>query len=113
MAYHRIESPTQSVRIAAKQETSLEVWGREPRGGSPFLKVQAYKRLLPHSERGIQFDAHILPDPDGHPHRACWSGDRPGILSREDETGEFIAINVFNFKNAQPPMERGETWQRI
>lgn len=110
MTYHRKESPTQSVKVAALQEQSLEVWGKEPRN-SDMLKVQAFKRRLPTVTRGIEFNSHVDPDPDGHPHIACWSGDRPGMLERQDENGHYAAINVFDFKNEQPPLLDGETWQ--
>ncbi len=103
MAYHRKESPTQNIRIAAFQEISLEVWGKEPRGSS-VLTVQAFKRALPQNTRGIEFASHVEPNPDGHPHYASWSGDRPGILQRRDKDGEYAAIKVFNFKNLQPKL---------
>ena len=102
MAYHRKESPTQSVHIADLQERTLEVWGKEPRGSS-ILTVQAYKRALPPKQRGIEFASHVDPNPDGHPHVASWSGERPGIFKRYDNNGEYAAIKVFNFKNLQPP----------
>lgn len=102
MSYHRKESPTQSIEIAALQEASLEVWGKEPRGSS-VLTVQAYKRRLPGTERGIQFDTIVVPNPDGHPHIAHWSGERPGILKRVDSKGNYIAIAVYNFTNLQTP----------
>lgn len=101
MAYHRIESPTQSALIASLQESSNEVWGREPRGSS-ILQVQAYKRNLQRESRGIEFDSYVIPDPTGHPHIASWSGERPGILERKNEQHDFVAIKVFNFKNRQP-----------
>lgn len=110
MTYHRKESPTQSVRVAALQEQSLEVWGKEPRN-SDTLKVQAFKRRLPAETRGIEFDSHVDPDPDGHPHIACWSGDRSGILGRQDAKGQYAAIKVFDFRNEQPALDNGETWQ--
>jgi hypothetical protein len=100
MSYHRKESPTQSIRIAALQESSLEVWGKEPRG-SNIPAVQSYKRKLPDGSRGIEFDTYVEPNSDGHPHYASWSGERPGIFNRNDESGEYVAINVFNFINKQ------------
>lgn len=106
MSYHRKESTTQTVEIAKLQEESLEVWGKEPKG-SYFPTVQAYKRYLPKDERGIEFDSHVEPNPDGHPHRASWSGERPGILKRKDEKGEYVAIEVIAFKNLQPPIQEG------
>lgn len=105
MAYHRKESPTQSSKIASLQESSLEVWGREPRG-SNTPQVQAYKRHLDFNSRGIEFDSLVIPDPSGHPHIASWSGDRPGILQRTNEKINYVAINVFNFKNRQSAMEK-------
>jgi hypothetical protein len=107
MAYHRKESPTQSVHIASLQESTLEVWGKEPRGSST-LTVQAYKRKIPAKTRGIEFETHTDPNPDGHPHIASWSGERPGILKRNENDQDFAAISVFNFKNLQP-LIRGET----
>jgi len=103
MSYNRQESKTQTVHVAALQEKSLEVWGKEPRGSS-FLKVQAYKRALPDSVRGINFDSHVEPDPDGHPHIACWSGERPGVFQRQDTGIDYVGIKVVNFKNAQPEL---------
>jgi hypothetical protein len=100
MSFHRKESDTQTPHIAKLQQQSLEVWGKEPRG-SNFLAVQAYKRRLPEGKRGIEFDTFVLPNPDGHPHNATWSGERPGIMNRNDDTGEYVAINVFNFINQQ------------
>ena len=102
MAFHRKESPTQSIRIAALQEFSLEVWGKEPRGSST-LTVQAYKRKLPTNERGIEFETYVLPNADGHPHYASWSGNRSGILKRKDNGSDYIAISVTSFINSQPP----------
>ena len=107
MAFHRKESPTQSTRIAALQESSLEVWGKEPRGSS-ILAVQAYKRKLPVNERGIEFETYVLPNADGHPHYASWSGNRSGILKRKDNGSEYVAIPVSNFINSQPIPEEGE-----
>ncbi len=104
MSYHRKESPTQSISIAELQEHSKEVWGKEPRG-SDILTVQAYKRKLPTGKRGIEFDTYVEPNSDGHPHMASWSGERPGIFKRRDDTGEYVAINVFNFINKQPREE--------
>lgn len=105
MSYHRKESPTQNVEIAKKQEETLEVWGREPRG-SNIKTVQAYRKRLPAGTRGIEFDSHVIPNPDGHPHIASWSGERAGILNRNDDKGEFIAIRVINFKNKQPKISK-------
>lgn len=100
MSFHRKESPTQNTKIAQLQESSLEVWGKEPRG-SCIPTVQAFKRMLPLNNRGIEFDTFVEPNVDGHPHLASWSGDRPGILERKDEIGEYVAIKVFNFVNKQ------------
>lgn len=101
MAFHRKESPTQSVAIALLQENSQEVWGKEPRG-SNIPTVQAYKRKLTERNRGIEFDTYVEPNSDGHPHTASWSGERPGIFNRNDDKGDYVAINVFNFVNKQP-----------
>ncbi len=105
MAYHRIESETQCSHIAVKQESSLEVWGREPRC-SDIRQVQAYKRGLQRGIRGIEFDSQVIPDPTGHPHIASWSGERLGILQRKDDQHDYVAIKVFDFKNLQPAIER-------
>lgn len=105
MSYNRLESPTQSIQIAKLQETSLEVWGREPRG-SDLRQVQAYKRSLPRGSRGIEFDTYVIPDPTGHPHIASWSGERPGVFPRKNEQYDYVAISVFNFKNLQPAIEK-------
>jgi hypothetical protein len=107
--YHRKESPTQSVRIAMLQEKSLEVWGKEPRG-SCFPKVQAFKGRLEHVARGIEFDTHVEPDPDGHPHIACWSGQRDGVFLRPDSLGDYVAIKVHHFLNNQPQAEGIKEW---
>jgi len=77
------------------------------------MKVQAFKRSLPKSTRGIQFQTYVEPDPDGHPHIACWSGDRPGLFERSDAQGDFVAIQVHDFKNEQPPVEGGVEWQSL
>jgi hypothetical protein len=106
MAYHRKESPTQTVNIASLQEASLEVWGKEPQGSS-ILTVQAYKRRLPNGDRGIEFDTHVPPNPDGHPFYASWSGERPGIFIRQADGQDFAAIVVINFQNKQPPLSEG------
>lgn len=103
MSFHRKESPTQSMKIAQLQEESLEVWGREPRGSS-MLTVQAYKRKLPEGDRGIIFNSHVEPNPDGHPHTASWSGERSGMLKRKGKHGDYTAIKVYNFENLQPPL---------
>ena len=103
MTFHRKESPTQNSDIASLQESSLEVWGKEPRGSS-ILTVQAYKKKLPASERGIEFDSFVTPDPDGHPHIASWSGARSGIMNRSDGPVDYVAIKVNNFQNRQLPL---------
>ena len=101
MSYHGKESVTQTPEVARLQEKSMEIWGREPRGSS-ILKVQAFKKKLPLRARGVEFDSYVVPDPDGHPHIASWSGKRSGILSRNSGDTNFIAIKVIKFVNKQP-----------
>jgi RHS repeat-associated protein len=81
--YHRLESPTQSPKVARLQETSGEIWGRAPRG-SDIPKVQAYAGPLPPGARGIEFTTSVAPDPYGMPHLPTWSGPRPGVRVEND-----------------------------
>ena len=69
--YHRIESPTQTVRTAFSQRHSGEVWGRTPRGGHRPV-VQAYLGPLPAGRDGIEFTARVPPGPLAPPGHAEW-----------------------------------------
>ncbi len=74
MPYHRVQSPTQTVRDARRQEEAGEIWGREARGGNR-PKVKAYVGPLPNRVSGIEFETDVPPDRGCPPGQAYWSGD--------------------------------------
>src|SRR5437016_6261746 len=101
-AFHRLESPTQSSSVAKLQESSGEIWGREPYG-SGFLVVQAYRRSLPAGERGIEFLTEIRPERgSGTPYEARWYYPQTqGTVLRQNGGRDFAAIPA-KVKNFQP-----------
>jgi hypothetical protein len=92
--YHRLESPTQTVEVARKQEQSGEIWGtynRDMMGGrSNRPSVDAYVGPLPDGVRGIEFETDVAPDGGTPPYRARWTGPREGVRIQ----GDFAAISV-------------------
>jgi hypothetical protein len=94
--YHRLESPTQSLLDAARQQASGEIWGRAPRG-SDIPKVKAYPGPLPAGRRGIEFITEAAPDDGCHPKRPEWSGPRSGVVV----VGDSAMIQVVITKNTQ------------
>jgi hypothetical protein len=85
--YHRLESPTQTLNIALKQQMTGEIWGGVGRY-SYFPTVRAYMGSLPPGARGIQFTCNLPPDP--HPVYAYWRGNSPGLSIR----GEYAVLPV-------------------
>lgn len=96
MFLHRIESPTQTVDDARRQEASGEMWGRYPSLGFTPM-VEMYRGPLPAGKRGVEFTTDVSPDPGGVPSRPRWSGPRPGV----DVDDAFAKIGVTVTKNTQ------------
>jgi len=96
MPFHRIESPTQSVADAARQEATGEIWGRAPRWGFR-PKVKAFQGPIPTGMRGIEFETEIAPDTGCPPGLALWSGPRVGVVVE----GDYARIKVRVTKNTQ------------
>jgi hypothetical protein len=101
--FHRRESPTQTRADAAKQVTSMEVWGRAARG-SPTPSVKAYRNALPPAPaRGIEFCSGVSPTPGtGTPYEARWRMGSPGMVVPPGGIA-FAAIPVSYIKNTQVP----------
>lgn len=94
--YHRLQSPTQSARVARKQVESSEMWGSIPVGTiSP--RVGAYRGPLPEDARGIEFTTDIPVDAGGTPSRVTWTPERPGV--RLEDGYAKIAVTIT--KNVQ------------
>lgn len=90
--YHRLESPTQSKRVALEQVLTNEIWGRTPRGGMVPV-VQAYPHGLPEPQRGIEFTTPVDPYPNGSPFEVRWYlGKTPGVEHRVRHGEDFAAI---------------------
>jgi hypothetical protein len=98
MPYHRIESPTQTVADAARQEATGEVWGRSPRWGFK-PKVKAFVGSLPRGARGVEFETDVAPDRGCPPGLALWSGPRAGVAVEDD----YARIKVRVTRNTQRP----------
>ena len=96
MSFHRIESPTQTIADAARQEATGEVWGRPPRWGFQ-PKVKAFRGGLPLGLRGIEFETEVAPDSGCPPGLALWSGPRAGVVVEDD----YARIKVRVTKNTQ------------
>ena len=64
--YHRLESPTQTAKDAALQQSTGEIWGRASIW-STIPKVKAYRGPLPPHGRGIEFFSAVSPDPGSAP----------------------------------------------
>lgn len=105
--FHRRESDTQTVAIAALQEASGEIWGRTPRYGM-CPTVQAYAGPIVAPQRGVEFVTEIPPHDNGSPFEARWYlGVTPGVQER-NSGGEQFACIVADVVNYQPPWaERG------
>jgi hypothetical protein len=86
MAFHRLESPTQTRSDAVKQVASGEIWGR-PARGSDIPSVKAYRNALPAGQRGVEFTTAVLPQKgSGTPYEARWYyPNTPGVLRRQDK----------------------------
>jgi hypothetical protein len=104
--FHRLESPTQTVADAKRQQTSGEIWGRAARhtAQSNLPSVKAYRSSLPKGQRGVEFDTAIAPTPgSGTPYEARWYVGTYGVLQRTDSGGdEYAAIPWSRFDNQQP-----------
>lgn len=94
--YFRVESPTQTVEDAVRQEQNGEIRGR-PAQGSDFPKVKAYVGHLPPGRRGIEFTTDIVPDAGCPPAKAYWSGPRAGVIV----SGGCARIKVTIIRNTQ------------
>lgn len=78
-AYHRkASSATQSLKTAALQVTSDQIWGYPPRG-SMIPAVQAYTVPLPSGQKGIEFTTVVSPDPGSPPGQAYWRSGQAGV----------------------------------
>ena len=76
--FHRKANPrTQTIRIAVKQNTSCEIWGRGAFGGLPA--ALAWHGELPDSEEGTQFTTDIPHFKNGDPKWAYWYAGQPGV----------------------------------
>jgi hypothetical protein len=104
--FHRLESPTQTVADAARQETSKELWGRPASNTaqSDIPAVKAYRNNLPPGQRGVEFDTPVLPAKgSGTPLEARWYlGFTPGVLHRNKAGTDYAAIPLSKFVNGQP-----------
>ena len=88
--YHRrANGTTQSLKTAALQVTSDQVWGYPPRG-STIPAVQAYTAPLPHGMRGIEFTTAVSPDPGSPPGQAYWRSSQAGVTL----VGNHVEISV-------------------
>jgi hypothetical protein len=94
--YHRLESPTQTPEVAAKQEATGEVWGRAARG-SDLAKVKAYAGPLPAGRRGVEFTTDMPPDEGCPPDLPTWRAGREGVTVE----GDYARIRVRVTKNTQ------------
>jgi hypothetical protein len=103
MAFHRLESPTQTRSDAVKQVASGEIWGR-PARGSNIPSVKAYRNALPAGQRGVEFTTTVLPQRgSGTPYEARWYyPDTPGVLRRQDANQEDYAAIPAQVINMQP-----------
>jgi hypothetical protein len=88
--FYRIETDDEVMRL---QIENKEIWGASPRNtySSDFPQVQAYtKWIAGDTGKGIRFMTEVQPNSGTPPHRAIWSGDRPGI----EREGEYVKIKV-------------------
>lgn len=95
--FHQLESPTQTKALAAKQQSSGEIWGKTARGGSG-PSVKAYRGALPAGVRGIEFMTPVAPHPNPHPTLVQWRDTTPGVVNKQ---GGYVAISVRVTVNAQ------------
>jgi hypothetical protein len=103
MSYHRLESPTQTSVDAKQQKASGEIWGRAP-STSIFPIVQAYRRQLPPSVRGIEFDTSTAPTPGcGTPYEARWYPGTVGVRLVTVYGIDYAVISATVTKNTQVP----------
>ena len=100
--FHRRESDTQTIEVAASQVASGEIWGRTPQHGM-CPTVQAYAGPIQPGQRGIQFETDTVPQNTGSPIEARWYlGITPGVQERH-RNGELFASITADVTNHQPP----------
>ena len=114
MAFHRRESPSQTVDDAKRQGASMEIWGALARNTaqSNLPCVKAYRNKLPIGQRGVDFETNVAPEPgSGAPNEARWYLNiTPGVEKRTDAAGtEYAAIRLSNFDNRQPDLSTGQS----
>ncbi len=95
--FHREESPTQSMTIAAQQELSGEIWGAAAKWSS-IPSVKAYRGPLPPGRRGIEFMTSVTPHVNPHPSLVWWLETTPGVSQRHNG---FVSIPATVTKNTQ------------
>ncbi len=54
--------------------------------------AKAVRGKLPAGMSGVEFTTAVLPDKNGHPMEAIWSGDRPDVETRIDSFGNPYAV---------------------
>ena len=100
----RLESSTQTSADALQQIQSGEIWGRAHKQGGGFPCVKAYPKQLSPTQRGIEFETPIAPDPIySAPHEARWYYPHTqGVRLHTDVNGEdFAVISATVTKNQQ------------
>lgn len=85
MLYHRLQSPTQTLQTALRQQATGEIWGTYNTQGGAFPAVKAYLGGLPVGAMGIEFWTLARPDP----HRNV---DGCTVVWFERPNGEAIAV---------------------
>ena len=91
--YHRLNSPTQTLDTAIKQQQSLEIWGKARGNGGSFPVVKAYSGPLPPNQSGIEFETDIEPDQccgQGQSGQVMWYGFQEEVEQR----GDFAILKV-------------------
>jgi hypothetical protein len=102
--YNRRESPTQTSADAVQQQTCMEIWGRQARGGS-IPCVKAYRETMPTVSlanwggRGVLFNTIVPAYGKGDPFEARWYDGYQGVIQKGNG---FVAIPVSHFLNLQP-----------
>lgn len=94
--YHRLVSPSQTLKDIENQIQSLEIWGKAAHNvyQSNIPKVKAFVGNLPKGKKGIEFTTDVPPDPNTPPYLATWSGNRPGVVTE----GDYAKLKVLTIK---------------
>lgn len=101
--FHRVESPTQTSEVAAKQVSSSEIWGRASKPNGLFPCVKAYPGALSPERRGIEFTTPVQPDlRSSTPIEWRWYYPQTsGVERRLVDAIEYAAIRA-DVVNSQP-----------